>query len=130
MKLEDEKKIKLALSELQTLKEKRGRVLLDFHKKCANDSKLLEAFIQQYDACNAPQNAVMERKYRELILLALGCANGVKTTIMTHAKLAQQNGATVEEIAEVLRLVFFYCGASKLIPAVEIFDVLPGSEEL
>ena len=45
MKLEDEKRIEQALSKLGELKEKRSGVLLDFHKKCANDTKLLEAFI-------------------------------------------------------------------------------------
>lgn len=130
MKLENEEKVQEALKKLTELKEKRGGSVLEFHKKAANDPTLLEAFTCQYDFCNAPEHAVLERKYRELILMALGCSAGVDTTIKTHAKLAVQSGATIEEIAEVLRLVFFYCGASKLIPAVEIFEALKGSEDL
>lgn len=130
MKLEDQKKIDEALKVLTALKEKRGGKILEFHKKAANDPTLLAAFTSQYDFCNAPQNTVLERKYRELLLMALGCSAGVPVTVKTHGELALKNGATIEEVAEVLRLVFFYCGASKLIPSVEIFDLLAGSEDM
>lgn len=129
MRQEDQGKMDEGLELLKELKEKRGGSLLDFHKKCANIPELLTAFNQQYDICNRECKA-LSRKTRELLLMALGCSRGVATTIETHARLALENGATVEEIGDVLRLVFFYCGASDLIPAVEIFDVLKGSEEL
>lgn len=54
--------------------------------------------------------------------MALGCTRGAQTTINTHGRLALENGATIEEIGEVLRLVFFLCGATALIPAAEIFE--------
>lgn len=130
MKQTEKKQIDEGLQLLEQLKEKRGGKLLDFHKKCANDSKLLNAFTMQYDICNSKENTVLDRKSRELILMALGCAEGVKTTITTHAELALEYGATFEEIGEVLRLIFFYFGASKLIPAVELFELLEGSEKL
>lgn len=130
--MQQENKVKIAegLALLADLKEKRGGNVLNFHRKCANDTTLLQAFISQYNFCNGKENTVLERKYRELLLLALGCSKGNQTTIKTHAQLALKNGATLEEIGEVLRLVFFYCGASALIPAVELFDLLEGSDRL
>lgn len=119
-----------ALELLKDLKDKRGGKLLDFHKRCANDTKLLNAFITQYDLCNSSENTILDRKTRELLLMTMGCVEGVNTTIVTHAELALKHGATTEEIAEVLRLIFFYFGASKLIPAIEIFELLDGSEDL
>ena len=108
---------------LKALKAKRGGSLVDFHKKIANDPALLQAFGQQYDICNKELQH-LPRKYRELIILALGCAFKTPTTINVHAKLALEHGATVEEIGEVLRLVFFVGGANCLIPAAEIFEMV------
>ena len=108
---------------LKALKAKRGGGLVDFHKKIANDPALLQAFGQQYDICNKELQH-LPRKYRELIILALGCAFKTPTTINVHSKLALEHGATVEEIGEVLRLVFFLGGANCLIPAAEIFEMI------
>ena len=58
----------------------------------------------------------------QLLLLALGCAKGKRTTIRVHGNLAHQKGASVEEICEVLRLVMFYCGASAVLDLDEILD--------
>lgn len=130
MKQTNPEKIQHALEVLEELKRQRGGVLLDFHKKSANDVLLLESFLQQYAMCNSEETTVLDRKIRELLLLALGCAKGRQTTIKTHGRLAMEHGATVEEIGEVLRLVFFYGGAADLIPAVELFELLEGSENL
>ena len=108
---------------LKALKAKRGGSLVDFHKKIANDPALLQAFGQQYDICNKELQH-LPRKYRELIILALGCAFKTPTTINVHSKLALEHGATVEEIGVVLRLVFFLGGANCLIPAAEIFEMV------
>ena len=129
MKQEDREKQAESLELLEELKEQRGGSLLSFHKKCANIPELLTAFNRQYAICNKECTEI-PRKYRELILMVLGCSKGVDTTVRTHAKLAMENGATIGEIGEALRLVFFYCGASELIPSVEIFEELPGSEKL
>ena len=129
MRQEDRKKKEEGLELLRELKEKRGGSLLDFHRKCANIPELLTAFNRQYDICNRECGS-LSRKNRELLLMALGCSRGVTTTIETHARLALEHGASIDEIGDVLRLVFFYCGASDLIPAVEIFENLAGSEEL
>ncbi len=121
MKQTDVASIAEAKSLLDELKVKRGGKVLDFHRKIANDPMLLTAFNQQYDICNKELKH-LPRKYRELIILAIGCARGAQTTINEHARLAYENGATVEEIGETLRLVFFLAGATSIIPAAEIFE--------
>jgi len=121
MKQTNPELIKEAQVLLSDLKVKRGGSILEFHKKIANDPELLKAFNQQYDNCNKDMRHI-PRKYRELIIMALGCAKNAQTTINVHAKLALEHGATVEEVGETLRLVFFLCGATSLIPAAEIFD--------
>ena len=42
-----------------------------------------------------------------------------ETTTKVHAKLALENGATLDEIFEVIRIIFFTCGVTKLLPALE-----------
>ena len=121
MKQTNPEQIASAKKLLADLKVKRGGSLVEFHKKIANDPALLQAFGQQYDICNKELKH-MPRKYRELIILALGCAFKTPTTINVHAKLALENGATIDEIGETLRLVFFLGGANCLIPAAEIFE--------
>ena len=41
-----------------------------------------------------------------------------------HAKGAIANGATLDEICEVLRIIFFTCGVTRLLPALETLDLL------
>lgn len=123
MKQENEKQIERSKEILEGLKVKRGGSVLSFHKRIANDPDLVKAFDTQYGICKKEISHIPP-KYVELILLALGCAKGVQTTIDTHGKLAFEKGATIEEIGETLRLVFFYCGASGIIPGAEIFEEL------
>ena len=68
-------------------------------------------------------------KYMELMLMLMGCTAGNAVTIKTHGELAVKKGATIDEIGEVLRLVFFYYGASAVIPAVELFEELQEKNE-
>ncbi len=123
MKQTDPAMLDKSRAQLAELKAKRGGSLVDFHRKIANDPALLRAFSQQYDICNKELKH-LPRKYRELIIMALGCAFKTPTTINVHSKLAMEHGATVEEIGEVLRLVFFLGGANCLIPAAEIFEAV------
>ena len=116
-------KIKESMAHLEDLKELRGGTIIDFHKKIANDPKLIHAFIEQYKNCNKGET-VIPRKYRELMIMLLGCARGVQTTIITHSKLAVEYGATVEEVGEALRLAFLICGVSAIIPGAEVFEAL------
>ena len=59
------------------------------------------------------------------MVMAVGMATGTATTMNVHAKLAQQNGATVDEICEVIRMIFFTCGVTKLLPILEQLDLEP-----
>ena len=39
-----------------------------------------------------------------------------------HAKIALENGATLDEIFEVIRIIFFTCGVTRLLPALETLN--------
>lgn len=123
MKQNNVETIEKAKEMLEELKVKRGGTVLEFHKQIANVPELLTAFSQQYDICNK-ELELIPRKYRELIIMALGCASNAETTILTHAKLAYENGASIEEIGETLRMVFFVNGAVGLIPSAKIFEAI------
>ncbi len=123
----DPKKIEQSQEIIEQLSELRGGSVLPFHKKLANDPKLIYAFMETYKNCNKGET-VIPRKYRELMIMLLGCARGVPTTIKTHGKLAKENGATIEEIGEALRLAFFICGATAVIPAAEMFEEFDSEE--
>ena len=114
-------KLEKVKENLRQFKQKRGGTLLDFHKRLGNDPELLRAYTQGFDVC---MNELVELppKYKELIIFAIGCVRGIRTTMDVHSKLAVEHGATIEELCEVLRLVFFLCGATTLIPAVEILE--------
>lgn len=36
-----------------------------------------------------------------------------------HAKIAMEHGATLDEIFEVIRILFFTCGVTRLLPVLE-----------
>ena len=95
-----------------------------------NDPNLINMFLQQYVNCNK-KDINITRKYRELIVMAIGMAMGTETTTKVHAKLAIENGATLDEIFEVIRIIFFTCGVTKLLPTLETLSDLfePVAEE-
>jgi alkylhydroperoxidase/carboxymuconolactone decarboxylase family protein YurZ len=39
-----------------------------------------------------------------------------------HSKLAIENGATVEELGEVLRILFFLTGVTGFTPGLDVFE--------
>ncbi len=121
MRQTDPEVIKKAQKVLDELKVKRGGGILEFHRQMANDPGLLNAFSQMYDACNKDMKHI-PRKYRELIIFAIGCAKNAPTTINVHAKAAMENGATIDELGEVLRIVFFLCGVTGFHPGLEVFE--------
>jgi AhpD family alkylhydroperoxidase len=116
----DEGKRKKGLDLLKELKAKRGSVET-FHKRIANDPDLMVAFNSQFENCYKNLTH-LPRRYQELIMMAVGCARSAQTTINVHARLALENGATIEELGETLKLVFLLCGSIGLIPGVEVFD--------
>lgn len=128
MKQTDAAQIEKSQAVMKELKEIRGGELLPFHRKLANDPQLLEAFKSLFVSCNRGDN-VIPKKYRELMIMILGCARGVSTTITVHANKALQEGASIQEVGEALRLAMMICGVSAVIPAAEIFEELEEKQE-
>ena len=108
---------------LAILKEQRGGAILPIHKKMAKDPQLLKAFSQQFRICKQEISHIPPQ-YVELMLMMMGAAAGNAVTIREHGELALKKGATPDEVGEALRLIFFYFGASALIPALELFEEL------
>ena len=123
MKQTDPAQLEKAQKSMDELKEIRGGSLLPFHRQIANDPQLLDAFKNLFVSCNRGEN-VIPKKYRELMIMILGCARGVETTILVHGNNAVKEGATVQEVGEALRIAMMICGASAVIPAAKLFDEL------
>lgn len=121
MKEENQEKLARSKEVLEQLKILRGGSVISAHKRMANDPVLLETFAYNFDKCKSGLKA-LDPKTVELLLLALGCAKGARTTIKVHGNQAHAKGASVEEICEVLRLVMFYCGASAVLNLDELLD--------
>jgi alkylhydroperoxidase/carboxymuconolactone decarboxylase family protein YurZ len=124
VKQENPDRIAEAKSLLVELKELRGGSVTEMHRRIANDPQLLGAFTRQYLNCNKTGIGI-PRKFRELIFMAIGCARGTPETVLTHGHLAKEHGATVEEIGEVLRIVFLVCGVSGVTLGARLFDEFP-----
>lgn len=118
MKQTDTQKLERSLQILEELKDARGGSLLDSHRVMGNDPNLINMFLQQYVNCNKKDISI-PKKYRELIVMAIGMATGTDTTMKVHARIAMENGATVDEIFEVIRILFFTCGVTRLLPVLE-----------
>lgn len=118
MKQSDAEKLTRSVQILNELKDARGGTLLDSHRVMGNDPNLINAFLQQYLNCNK-QDVSIPKKYRELIVMTIGMATGTDTTMKVHAKIAMEHGATLDEIFEVIRILFFTCGVTRLLPALE-----------
>jgi AhpD family alkylhydroperoxidase len=127
MKQENPEIVKKGQEKLAELKKIRGTTF-GMHNRIANDPGLLNAFINQFKSCNEEAHA-LPPKYRELIVMAIGAARNAETTTKVHAKNAYELGASIEELGEVLRIIFFTCGVTSLIPASEIFEEIPEMEE-
>ena len=85
------------------------------------DPYLAKMFLDSYE--NNKADSTIPRKYKELMVMAIGMATGTATTMNVHANLAVKNGATVDEICEVIRMIFFTCGVTKLLPILEQLDL-------
>lgn len=126
MKQENPEKLEKSRQLLELLKKARGGSIMDSHRKMGNDPMLVKAFLDGYTD-NATDTQI-PRKYRELIVMAIGMATGTDTTMKVHSRLALENGATVDDICEVIRIIFFTCGVTKLLPILENLDLEPVKE--
>lgn len=123
MKQTDLEKLERSRQILAQLKEARGGSLMESHRKMGNDPNLVKMFLDSYE--NNKTDSVLPKKYKELMVMAVGMATGTATTMNVHAGLAIKNGATVDEICEVIRMIFFTCGVTKLLPILEQLDLEP-----
>lgn len=123
MKQTNPEKLALSREILEKLKEARGGTLLDSHRVMGNDPYLAKMFLNQYE--NNKADTTIPVKYRELMVMLIGMVTGTQTTMKVHFNLAVKNGATVDEICEVIRIVFFTCGVTKLLPLLECLDLDP-----
>ena len=121
MKQTDNEKLARSREVLAKLKEARGGTLLESHCKMGNDPYLAKMFLDSYE--NNKADNTIPRKYKELMVMAVGMATGTATTMNVHANLAVKNGATLDEICEVIRMIFFTCGVTKLLPILEQLDL-------
>lgn len=121
MKQTNPEKLEQSKAILQQLKEAQGGSLLESHRKMGNDPYLAKMFLDTYQ--NNKADCTIPKKYKELMVMAVGMATGTATTMNVHAKLAVQNGASVDEICEVIRMIFFTCGVTKLPPILEQLDL-------
>ena len=121
MKQTNTEKLNHSKEILAKLKEARGGSLLESHLKMGNDPYLAKMFLDSYE--NNKADNTIPRKYKELMVMAVGMATGTATTMNVHAGLAVKNGATVDEICEVIRMIFFTCGVTKLLPILEQLDL-------
>lgn len=123
MKQHDPGKVARSQTVLKELKAARGGSLLESHLKMGNDPWLAQMFLDQYR--NNKADTVIPVKYKELMVMAVGMATGTSTTMNVHANLAVKHGATIDEICEVIRMIFFTCGVTKLLPILEQLDLEP-----
>jgi len=123
VKQTDPVQVKKSKAVMEELKQIRGGELLPFHRQLANDPQLLEAFKNVFVSCNRGDNLIPQ-KYRELMIMLLGCARGVETTIQVHGNKALKEGATIQEVAEALRIALMICGVSAVLPAASLFEEL------
>ena len=80
MKQTDEQKLERSAEILRELKEARGGKLLYSHRVMGKDPNLVNMFLQQYVNCNKKDISI-PKKYRELIVMAIGMATGTETFI-------------------------------------------------
>lgn len=121
MKQSNPEKLARSQAVLNELKAARGGSLLESHQKMGNDPWLAQMFLDAYR--NNKADTTIPAKYKELMVMAVGMATGTATTMNVHANLAIKNGATVDEICEVIRMIFFTCGVTKLLPILEQLDL-------
>ncbi len=56
----------------------------------------------------------LELKYKFLIAMALDASHGAKDGVGALARLALENGATKEEIAETLKVLYYVSGGASM----------------
>jgi len=106
---------------LEEMKEKRGFVL-DFHKiLIEEDLEFLKRYEELISTAYARQRS-LSKKVKELVFVAaLTALQAEKSHIGAHMKVAIQNGASKQEILEVLECIFPPCGVLRFMNGLAAF---------
>jgi 4-carboxymuconolactone decarboxylase len=103
------------------MKEKRGFVL-DFHKiLIEEDLEFLKRYEELISTAYARQRN-LSKKVKELVFIAaLTALQADKSHIGAHMKAALDNGASKQEILEVLECIFPPCGVLRFMNGLDAF---------
>jgi 4-carboxymuconolactone decarboxylase len=106
---------------LHEMKEKRGFVL-DFHKLLIEeDVEFLTRYEELISTAYARQRN-LSKKVKELVFIAaLTALQADKSHIGAHMKVAIENGASKQEILEVLECIFPPCGVLRFMNGLNAF---------
>jgi len=106
---------------LEEMKEKRGFVL-DFHKiLIEEDLEFLKRYEELISTAYARQRN-LSKKVKELVFIAaLTALQADKAHIGAHMKVAIENGASKQEILEVLECIFPPCGVLRFMNGLNAF---------
>jgi 4-carboxymuconolactone decarboxylase len=106
---------------LEEMKEKRGFVL-DFHKiLIEEDLEFLKRYEELISTAYARQRN-LSKKVKELVFIAaLTALQADKSHLGAHMKAAMDNGASKQEILEVLECIFPPCGVLRFMNGLDAF---------
>ena len=104
------------LSEMQRL---RGYTL-DYHQVLVAEDLTFMRAVNDLLAVSYTDQRRLDRKTKELVLTAVRTALGAgKEHVKAHIEVAKREGATKEEVLELLELVMLPCGAPKFMLGYE-----------
>jgi 4-carboxymuconolactone decarboxylase len=106
---------------LEEMKKKRG-FILDFHKiLIEEDLEFLKRYEELISTAYARQRS-LSKKVKELVFIAaLTALQADKSHLGAHMKVAMENGATKQEILEVLECIFPPCGVLRFMNGLDAF---------
>jgi AhpD family alkylhydroperoxidase len=92
----------------------------------AHSPEIGKAFQQFYQACN--EKGCLDKKTKELLMLALACANRCPHCTEEHIKGALEVGASKAEVAEALLITAVEGAGTQLYWAKDVYDRLLGTD--
>ncbi len=104
---------------LQEMARTRGYVL-DYHKVLVAEDLPFMRSLNDFLAVSYTDSRRLDRKTKELIFIAVLTALGAaKNHIKAHIEVAKRQGATKEEILELLEMLVLPCGVPKFMLGYE-----------
>lgn len=107
---------------LREMAKTRGYVL-DYHKVLVAEDLPFLRSLNNFLAASYTDQRRLDRKTKELIFIAALTALGAsKGHIKSHIEVAKQQGATKEEVLELLELLALPCGVPKFMLGYEAWS--------